>query len=356
MIYVFSRDMTERRMLLTVISLEWKEAYCGIGKFTLVAKDTGENALMLRKGNIVHVEGFDGIIKDVSVKKDQITANGYSLAELLNQRTAYNDVVVTSAESGAYDLYTSNRRGLDVETAQPQGFPETCEVSVEKGGTLGDWIEQICSQAGLGFRVTLDERTHQKTLAIYKGEDLTSPTDPASVVFSTARNNLAGLEIEDDGSEFANVAVVKGMGLNDKYVLEIVGEAEGPDRYEIFVDMTSDKQKEAETRFNEYGEEIVEKPAETDGEYRARLAAKGQEALQERVAQTSFSVTVQPTDYGVRYKLGDLVKCYSKKHGIELTARVSEVKYTKDTKKDTLEITLGEPTLTMRKLVKLWQK
>ena len=356
MIYVFSRDMTERRMLLTVISLEWKEAYCGIGKFTLVAKDTGENALMLRKGNIVHFEGFDGIIKDVSVKKDQITANGYSLAELLNQRTAYNDVVVTSAESGAYDLYTSNRRGLDVETAQPQGFPETCEVSVEKGGTLGDWIEQICSQAGLGFRVTLDERTHQKTLAIYKGEDLTSPTDPASVVFSTARNNLAGLEIEDDGSEFANIAVVKGMGLNDKYVLEIVGEAEGPDRYEIFVDMTSDKQKEEETRFNEYGEESVDTPAETAGEYRARRAAKGQEALQARGAQTSFSVTVQPTDYGVRYKLGDLVKCYSKKHGIELTARVSEVKYTKDTKKDTLEITLGEPTLTMRKLVKLWQK
>lgn len=356
MIYVFNRAMTERRMLLTVESLTWKEMYYGIGTFSVVCRNTDENAAMLRKGNLVHFDGYDGLIQDVSIQDDSITANGNSLAVILNQRTAYNDTVITSAESGAYSLFSANKRGLDVDAATAQGLPGTCEVSVEKGGTLGDWMEQICSQAGLGFRVTLDEHSLKKTFEVYQGDDLTSPTDPHSVVFSTARNNLAGLQIEDDGSEYANVAVVKGKDLNEHEVMCIVGTATGAERYEIYVDMTGDPQKAAVTEFNDEGEEEIVEPAESDSAYQARLAAAGQEALQERVSKTSFTVTVQPTDYGVRYKLGDLVTCYSKKHGIELTARVSEVKYTKDTKKDTLEITLGEPTLTLRKLVRLWQK
>lgn len=356
MIYVFSRDMKIRRMLLTVQSLSWKEQYNGIGTFSLVAQDTEENAAMLQRENIVHFEDYDGIIKDVSISGNTITANGYGLAQLLNQRTAYNDVVITSAESGAYSLVSSNLRNLDILLAEPRGFEETCNVTVENGGKIGEWVEEICSQAGLGFRVKLDERTFSKIFEIYKGNDLTSPDDPLSVAFSTARNNLAGLEIEDDGSEFANVAVVRGVNLQDALVLVIVGTAEGAERHEIFVDATSDPQKDEETEFNDEGEEITTRPAETDEEYRARLTAKGQEELQAHLACTNFVLTVQPEEYGKRYKLGDLVTCYSEKHGLYFIARISEVKYVKDTKKDTLELTLGEPKISLKRMVRLWQK
>lgn len=356
MIYVFSRDMTQRRMLLTAVSLQWKEVYCGIGTFSIVCKNTAENALMLRKGNVVHFEQYDGVIQEIQVTGDDITANGSSLAQLLNQRTTYNDVVVTSAESGAYSLFTSNKRGLDVEAATAQGYTDTCDVSVEKGGLLGDWMESICSQAGLGFRVTLNERTGKKTFEVYKGRDLTGASDPNAVVFSTASGTLSGLEIDDDGTDFANVAVVKGTDLNEAPVLVIVGTATGAERYEIFVDATSDPQKAAEVEYNDEGEEVETEPAETDTEYAARLTAKGQEALQEHVSLTSFELTVDPTGYGKRYKLGDLVTCYAHEHGLKFAARVSEISYTKDTKQDSLTVTLGEPKLTFRKAVKAWRK
>lgn len=356
MIYVFSRDMAQRRMLLAVTSLEWHEKYCGVGTFTVVGRNNEDNAAMLRKGNVVHFDGYDGLIQDVVIGNTEITANGSSLAVILNQRTAYNDTMLKNTEADCYALYTANRRGLDVEVAEAQGFTETCEVSVENGGQLADWIEQACSQCGLGFRVRLDEQTLTKTLEIYKGEDLTSPTNPQGVAFSTATNTLTSLEIEDDQTEYANVAVVRGKDLQEQLVLVVVGTDTGADRYEAFVDCTSEPQRDEETQFDDQGNETGTIPAETLEEYKARLAARGQETLQQRTMRTSFEVVVPAEDFGRRYHLGDLVTCYSKPHGLQFTARVSEVSWTRDTKKESIEITLGEPKLRVKEMVKLWQK
>lgn len=356
MIYAFSRDLTTRRMLFSVVSISWIEKYAGIGTFTLVAAETVENSEMLRTENILHFEGYDGIIKSVIIKDGQITASGYSLSQLLNQRIAFDDVVITQAETGIFDLYNANRRNLDVEPGELKGFKETVEVSVENGGGVGTWISTICQQCGLGFRVTLNAKTGTKVLEVYKGTDLTSPTDPNAVTFSTATNTLSGLEINDDYSEYANVAIVRGMDLQEKYVVEIVGDVTGENRHEIFVDATGDGMRDEQPQYDDQGNPTGTIPAETLEEYRARLRALGAEELQQRLSRTAFSVIVPAKDYGVRYKLGDIVTCYSKPHGIKLAARVSEVHKTIDQKRETLEVVLGEPQLKAKELVKLWLK
>lgn len=356
MIYAFSRDLSKRRMLFSVRSISWVEKYAGIGAFTLVAADNTENSEFLRVENILHFDGYDGIIKSVSVSEGEITANGYSLSQLLNQRIAYDDRLITQAEQGIFDLYNANRRELDVEPGELKGFEETVEVSVENGGGLGSWISTICQQCGLGFRVTLNAKTGTKVLEVYKGTDLTSPTDPKAVTFSTSTNTLSGLEINDDYSEFANVAIVRGMDLQEKYVVEIVGDVTGQTRHEVFVDATGDAQKDEQPQYDDQGNPTGTIPAETLEEYRARLRAKGAEELQERLSRTTFSVTVPAKDYGVRYKLGDVVMCYSKPHGIKLSARVSEVHKTIDEKRETLEVVLGEPQLKTKEMIRLWLK
>lgn len=356
MIYVFNRDLTGRRMLPAVESLQWREKYCGVGTFSVSAGDTDQNAAILQIGKILHYQGYDGIIQEIQVADGTITANGSSLAALLNQRTLYNAVTVTAVESGLYGAWSANQRDSDVTAAAASGLDETVEAATFEGGQIGDMVEEICAQCGLGYRVKLDILNNRKTFEIYKGTDLTSPTNPASVVFSTAKNTLSGLEIESDGSEYFNVAVVRGKDLEEKKVLEIVGTATGAERSELDVDASSLTMQPEQPIYNDDGEQTGTQPAETITEYRARLRAEGLKQLQEHISRTSFNATVSSRDYGKKYRLGDIVTCYSKKHGIQIAARVSEVSYTIDRKKEALEVVLGDAKITAKELVRLWQK
>lgn len=356
MIYVFNRDLSGRRMLPAVESLQWHEKYCGAGTFSVTAGDTDQNAAILQKGKILHYQGYDGIIQQISIADGQITANGSSLAALLNQRALYNAVTITEVESGLYSAWTANRRNSDVLAASASGLSETVEAATYEGGQIGNMVEEICAQCGLGYRVRLDIPNNRKTFEIYKGRDLTNPADPASVVFSTAKNTLSGLEIDDDGSEYANVAVVRGADRDEKKVLVVVGTAAGAERVELDVDATSLTMQDEQPIYDDDGEQTGTQPAETLPEYKERLKAEGLKQLQEHIARTSFNATVSSRDYGKKYRLGDIVTCYSKKHGIQLAARVSEVSYTIDRKKESLEVVLGDAKITAKELVRLWQK
>ena len=143
-------------MLPAVESLQWHEKYCGTGTFSVTAGDTDQNAAILQKGKILHYQGYDGIIQQISIADGQITANGSSLSALLNQRALYNVVTITSVESGLYDAWTSNRRNIDVVAAAASGLTETVEAATYEGGQIGNMVEEICAQCGLGYRVRLD--------------------------------------------------------------------------------------------------------------------------------------------------------------------------------------------------------
>lgn len=355
MIYVFSRDLSERWMLAAVESMRWTEKYSSIGTFSVVTGDTDQNAAVLQKGRILHYLGYNGVIAEIIVDNGRITANGYSLTELLNQRTIYNDLTITNAEADFYAAWSANARGMDVETAEAKGFPETVSIPAA-GMNFGALAEEICKQSGFGMRVKLDITNGKKIFEFYKGRDLTGADNPEAVVFSTAANTLSGLKIQDDGADFANVAIVRGMDLQNKYVLVIVGDAQGPNRREIFVDASSYKMQDEQKQYDDKGNETGTIPAETLPQYQERLKGMGLEELQKRLSRTNFSATVSSRDYGKRYTLGDIVTCYSKKHNILLSARVSEVRYTIDRDKETTEVTLGEPKITAKELVKLWQK
>ena len=356
MIYVFNRDLSGRRMLAAVESLQWREKYCGVGTFSITVGDTDENAAILKNGKIVHYQIYDGVIQDVRIADGKITANGSSLAALLSERVLYNEVTITSVEAGLYGAWTANRRGSDVSSSPVAGLTETVEPASFLGGSINDMVQEICSQCGLGYRVRLDIRANKKTFELYKGIDLTSPTNPAGITFSAAKNTLTSLEIDDDGSAYANVAIVRGRDLSDGKVLVVAGTAAGAGRVEIDVDMTSHPQQDTQPIYDDNGAQTGTQPAETLEQYKARLKAEGEKALQERISRVSFNATVSGDDYGKKYKLGDIVTCYSKRHGIRLSARVAEVLYTLDRRRESIDITLGNARITAKEMVRLWQK
>lgn len=347
--------MSERKSLSAVVSLQWHEKYSAIGTFTIVAGATDQNAKILRKNRIIYYQGYTGIIQQVKYDAGQITANGSALSVLLNQRVLLNDTEFNIVESSLYAAWTANSRGMDVVAADEKGLTETYQT-VTVGNSIGDLATEICSTVGLGFRVRLDLGNGQKVFEIYKGDDLTGANDPKAVVFSTAKNTLGSLEIDDDGSQLCNVAIVRSNDQDDHRIMEIVGTASGSSRIELGVDATGLKMEPERPIYDDDGNEIGTTPAETLDEFRARLRAAGVEALQERIERISFTASVSPTDYGKRFKLGDIVSCYSAQYGLKINARISEVTYTVDRTKSTIELTLGDPKLTAKELVRIWRR
>ena len=68
--------------------------------------------------------------------------------------------------------------------------------------------------------------------------------------------------------------------------------------------------------------------------------------LGKRIRRQSFSVSIDASELGVMYNLGDIVSCVSIRFGVSFNARITGVKYTLDNRKTKTEIILGEPILT----------
>ena len=85
---------------------------------------------------------------------------------------------------------------------------------------------------------------------------------------------------------------------------------------------------------------------ETEEQFRERLRNHIAMELGKKIRRLSFSVSVDSSEFGKLYNIGDVVSCVSKRFGVRFNARVSGMKYKKDSKSETTEIILGEPKLT----------
>lgn len=354
MIYVFERDLSDRKSVSSVHSIDWTDKYNEIGFFSIIVGATDRNAEILKNDRIIYYEGFVGIIQQVICEATTITINGKSLSELLNQRIILNDVTVSAVESSLYDAWTDNQRGLDVESSTVKGIPETYD-GVLWGVQFGDAVQTVCKEVDLGFRIVLDLENNKKLFEVYKGEDKSEIDNPKGVVFSTSKNTLSGIQIDNDDSSLKNVAYVFASDENQKRIVEIVGDITGPERRELVVDQSGLMPEPEHDILDENGNSIGTVPAETMEEFRERLRTIGINELANYVSRLNFTAVVPTSDYGKRYNLGDRVRCYSKKYNLQLTVRITEMRRIVDTTGSQMELTLGEPKISMKEMVRIWQ-
>lgn len=354
MIYIFTRNLLRVGMLSAVESLHQRQMYNGIGTFTIICGATDRNVAMIKADMIVHQDEFDGIIKNVTYVDGKINANGFTLNEILNQRTFLNAVQIKNIADDLYNAINANKRDLDVVTGALPALDKTTDTSIT-GGQICDNVVDVCSTVEFGNRCYIDIKNSKKVFEIYSGQDLTGKDNPKAVNFSTERGTLGGLEISNDASDFKNVAIVAGQGTNEQRTLVVVGSATAAERYELYVDARDLQQRKEQSIYDANGNEIGTQPAETDQQYLARLAEHGKEKLAEHVSRLSFNAVVSAEDYGKKFKLGDLVNCNSARYGVKFKARISEVNTVIDAQRKTVSIVLGDPKLDVKGMVKLWQ-
>ena len=327
---IYSPDYSDRNEIANAISVQYSVYYNDIGKLILDVPINDYNIAILQNNSILYDtdKKLAFIIKNAKTdtKQNRITANGFTTNWLINKRIIATPMAVRNIESDVYSIVNDNARGMTrIATAPLKGLTERTVLTLY-GGAILDQVKPVLSNAGLGQRMTWNHRTNQHTFEVYKGEDLT--TGMHAVVFSDEQGTARDLVINDDESDFKNV----GYGVaeyNETEIVEVVGDATGDDRHEAWFEIG-----------------LSAEEGETEAQFRERLRNHILMELGKKIRRLSFSVTVDPSELGKLYNIGDIVSCVSKRFGVRFNARISGMKYKKDGKSESTEVILGEPILT----------
>ena len=336
MIVVYNKDLTIYHDIASAISIQMVEYYNDIGKATLVLPIDDYNIGIVENGGIVYDTERDVSFVIVNHKYDTtqntLTVNCYTSNSLLNKRAIVGTHTVSNIESDVLKIVSENLRGLpSVELQGATGFTDETSISVENGQVL-DQIMPILDIAEIGNRMVWnpDSRTH--IFQLYKGRNLTSGIH--AVTFSDIQGTARNLVISDDESIFKNVIYIPGELSDGTQIVVEVGTAESGNRFERW-----------------HGGSNKQENEETEEQFRERLKSIGVEEVSRLVNRMTFSVDIDPEEYGKAYRLGDIVSCVSERFGIALTSRISGVKYVLDANSEQIELILGKPVLTALKEV-----
>ena len=336
-IEVYPSDFSTRYEITHAISIQMSIHYNATGKLQLVVPASDYNITALKTGNILFdtVRGVTYII--VNTKCDttanRITANGYTTDWLLNKRSLAVKHDVTTIESCVYDIINENLRGLSkITTAKVKGLTEkfsgeSAEEATAYGGQLLDEILPFLDNGGLGHRMVWDAGNLSWEFEIFKGEDRTEGIH--AVAFAEEQGTCSDLVINEDTSTFKNFGFVTYRLLDETEHVATIGSAEGDDRFEAWFD-TSVSQEQGES---------VE-------DCTARAVAHATMELGKLINRKSFKVTIDASELGTLYNIGDVVSCVSIRFGVSFNARITGVKYKMDIAGEKTEIILGDPILT----------
>lgn len=330
-IEVYPSDFSTRYELRHAISAIMTIYYNDIGKLVLVAPVNDYNITALKVGGLLYDTDRDVtyfiVNSKIETDTNRITVNGYTANWILNKRCIASKYTLTNLESGVYEIVNTNMRELTrLSTAPVEGLTEETNTILD-GGQILDEIQPFLEEAQLGNKMIWDPDALSHTFKIYKGTDLTEGIH--AIVFSDEQGTAKDLVINDDDSTMKNFAYVKGILSAGTEFVETVGTATGDNRREIWLD----------TSVWQESEESVE-------DCKARAVAYATMELGKRIHRQSFSVTIDASDLGTLYNLGDVVSCVSIRFGVSFHARITGIKYTLDNRKTKTEIILGEPILT----------
>ena len=337
-IEVYPSDFSTRYEITHAISIQMTTHYNDIGKLQLVVPVNDYNITALKVGNLLFDTNRDVtyFISNSKIETDinRITVNGYTANWILNRRCIASKYTLTNLESGIYEIINNNMRGMTgLYTASVEGLTESTNTILD-GGQILDEIKPFLEEAQLGNKMIWNPATFSHTFKIYKGTDRTEGIH--AIVFSEEQGTAQDLVINDDDSTMKNFAFVKGQLSDGTEFVETVGTATGDNRREVWF----------ETSVSQEMDESVE-------ECKARAVAYATMELGKRISRQSFSVTIDPSELGILYNIGDVVSCVSVRFGVSFNARITGVKYKMDITGETTEIILGEPKLTVIDEVKL---
>ena len=326
-LYIFNRGLTFQGIFESYYSLRWVRKYSKCGIFELHCNITSETLSLLKRGNIVwkkddleagYIE-YRNLMQDTEGKEVLVVKGKFFTGYLSNRIIWGIENINSTAELAVRDLINKNcinpvnvDRKIDLlSLGELKNYTQNVNYQVSYKNLLEE-IESISNTSELGIRTLIDIENKQLIFDIYKGLDRNagqSVNPPA--IFSREFENILEQEYTDSLHNYRNIALVAGEGEGDERELAIIGQGVGLDRYELFVD-ARDLQKEIRTT-----EEYIE-----------LLQDRGNTKLVEYKEITIFDSRINLRSnliYKEDFDLGDIVTCTSKKWGITIDTRITEI-------------------------------
>lgn len=330
-IYILNKNLETVGILDTYNSVIWTSRFYSEGDFELCVGATKEMLELLKQNYyLVRDKDINGdemhnvmIIKNIEVQADpengnQLVLTGKDIKAIIGQRVVSSQTSVRGDFKECIHLLLIENMiypSIDARKIQNLKFEwvEGLDNYFEKqvtGDNLGEFISVVCEEYNIGWEVYI--KGGNFVFKFYEGKDRSyNQNVNPYVVFSKEFDNLVNSDYQYLTEEFKNVAIVAGEGEGSSLKKTIVGDAEGLERYEMWVD--------ADTSSDE--------GMITDEEYIALLQSKGTEALTEFVNNELFDGEADTTIQYILNKdffLGDVVQIENE-YGITATARILEI-------------------------------
>lgn len=328
-LYVLNRDFEIIDFIDTFSSLEWVKRYFDNGDFVLNTVADLKTVQTLKKRNYLVREDDESImiIEKINLVTsaeagNKIAVSGRSIESILERRivwTQTNSRTGETAEEFIRRLINENainpadqkRKIPRLKLGALKGFKETINKQVT-GDNLLKVTKEICQAYNYGFKITMNNEG-SLVFDLYRGEDRSySQSVNPYVIFSDDFDNIINTEYEYDETNIANVALIGGEGEGADRKYQTVGDSEGYERYELFVDAKDISSNNGEITALEYNKLLIE---------------RGNEKIAENTFTESYSGEVETTltyKYKEDYNLGDVVQTVNE-YGIEAAPRIIEV-------------------------------
>lgn len=350
-------------------SLIFTRNWHSIGEFELTINRYKQHTDKLEQGNLILL-GSDthkiGIIRHREITLDESgrggevwKIKGYEAKSILSQRltvppehTAYDNksgnaetVIKCYVNRNVIDP-TDTRRAIPLLTLAPNGGRGPHISWQSRYKNLAEEIEAISTITGLGWVVSLEYNSLSLVFDVVEGRDLTAgQASRPPVIISPEFGAVRNMSLTDSRLNYRNVAYVGGQGEGvDRRIVE-VGEADGLDRLEIFVDA------------RDISEQTDDDPPQPrpESEIIADLISRGQQYLAEYAAVFTLEgqvLTHSPFQYEKDWDLGDVVTVQNPSWGVIRNARITEVKEIYEPGGFNLLVTFGQSAPTLIKKIK----
>lgn len=237
-------------------------------------------------------------------------------AEAIIKQYVYNNCVAPSdAKRVIQALTVASYKGIGKYTVW--------HTRLEPLETVLQDISEFCD---VGWDITLDIPNFLMTFDVLQGRDLTvNQSVLPPVIFSVDFENVKDQHYVNSALNYKNVGYAGGQGDEEARLIQVIGDASGLSRIETFLDCSQ--------------------AADAD-----ELVSIGEQKLAEFKKLQTFEMSISPTNqfiYEKDWNLGDKVTLQSKKWGVTLDSRITEVKEIYETSGFSLEATFGNniPTL-----------
>lgn len=334
--YIYDPDFKRMGAIEKITTMRWTRRWHTAGAFELEMPYDKSVFNELKCENLIRHGNEAGIIEYVRLSTDEsgenIVCGGRFLLGYAARRLVLGTVSIAApAETVMTQLVTDSMTGggrafAGLTVAATQGRGTAMDYQAANANLLAE-IESISMLSGLG--VTIDTDGSGMIFKVLQGVDRTAEQNAnPRAIFSAEFENVLTQEYDIDTGDSGTVAIV---ATDKDSIVETVGTATGRLRREIYVAASGLDKDENGNALNE-------------AQKRALMQQQGKTALANAPISESFTAEVNPygnLKYKTHYDLGDIITVSSKRWGVQVDARITEITEVYGADGEMLELTLG---------------